>query len=875
MKKLSSNEIRDMFLKYFEAHGHMIEPSASLIPHNDPTLLWINSGVAALKKYFDGTEKPKSHRITNAQKSIRTNDIENVGRTARHHTFFEMLGNFSIGDYFKKEAIHFAWELLTSPEWFHFEKEKLYVTVYPDDEEAYRIWVDEIQIDPSHILKSEENYWEIGDGPSGPNSEIYYDRGEKYDPEGIGERLFLEEIENDRYVEIWNIVFSQYDAKVGVARKDYKELPQKNIDTGMGFERLVSVIQEGETNFDTDLFLPIISEIEKIAKFPYEGEYKMAYRVICDHIRTITFALADGALFSNEGRGYVLRRVLRRAVRYGRKLGIETAFMYHLVQTVSENMNYFYPYLMEKIDLTSKLVKTEELAFHTTLKNGEKLLKEALQSASDTKVLSGEIVFKLYDTYGFPKELTMEIAKDSGFDVDLEGFDEMMAQQQERARSSRHDEQSMNSQSEDLMNFKEESTFIGYDHNSVMAKVIGLFIDGKQVDELTQSGDVILDKTCFYAESGGQVGDTGILEGSDFKAKVVDCKKTRNQQNLHKIEIEKGVLKVGDTLQGSIDIARRDLIRANHSSLHLLNKALHDVLGNHINQAGSFCSDEYARFDFTHFEKITHEQLREIETIVNQNILRTIDVKTHVLPIEEALKIGAIALFDEKYGDIVRVVDMEDASKEFCGGTHVKNTQDIGVFKIISEESIGSGTRRIVSKTKYKAYEVIQSESEKLYQIAGQLDASSINQIDEKLNALKEAHEILRKEFNKQKNQMLQLKVSEFVTNAQSIHEMNVVIMHEANIPTGDLKALAENINHRLQNGFVFIVSKTDDKLGFVCVLSDFTVNNGYHAGNIIKAVAAVCEGKGGGKPQSAQGGGKAIVSTDAILTLVTEMIQN
>ena len=447
-KQLTGNQIRQMFLDFFASKGCMIEPGASLIPHNDPTLLWINAGVSALKKYFDGTEKPKSNRICNAQKSIRTNDIENVGKTARHHTFFEMLGNFSIGDYFKTEAITWAWEFLTSPEWIGFDKNRLYVTVYPDDIEAYNTWV-KVGMIESHIRKTNDNFWEIGEGPGGPDTELYYDRGEKYDPEHLGEKLFFDDIENDRYIEVWNIVFSQYDCKPGqMQRSEYKELPQKNIDTGMGLERLVCLVQDGETNFDTDLFLPIIHETEKYAKHPYtDPEYKMAYRVIADHIRTVTFAIADGATFSNEGRGYVLRRVLRRAVRYGIKLGIADSFMYKLVQVVADNMKAYYPYVEDKVALISKLVKTEEESFHTTLANGENLLNTALKEHADTKQLPGNVVFKLYDTYGFPKELTIEIAEDAGYTVDLEGFNAEMQAQKQRARDARSAEQSMGSQS--------------------------------------------------------------------------------------------------------------------------------------------------------------------------------------------------------------------------------------------------------------------------------------------------------------------------------------------------------------------------------------------------------------------------------------------
>ena len=436
MKQLTGNQVRQLFLDYFKEHGHMIEPGASLVPHNDPTLLWINAGVAALKKYFDGTEKPKSNRIANAQKSIRTNDIENVGKTARHHTFFEMLGNFSIGDYFKKEAIHFAWEFLTDPKWINFPKDKLYISVYTDDDEAYRVWTEECGVDPSHILRTDDNFWEIGEGPGGPDSEIFFDRGEAYDPQGLGERLFFEELENDRYIEVWNIVFSQYDCKPELPRKEYKELPQKNIDTGMGLERLVSLIQGGETNFDTDLFLPIIRATEKIAKYPYEGEYKMAYRVIADHIRTVTFALSDGANFSNNGRGYVLRRVLRRAVRYGIKLGIDKPFMYQLVKVVADEMKDFYPYLQEKVAYNENLVRIEEETFHKTLANGERLLNDEIAKAEDG-ILSGKVVFRLYDTYGFPYELTAEIAAENGLKVNHEEYEAEMKMQKERARAAR------------------------------------------------------------------------------------------------------------------------------------------------------------------------------------------------------------------------------------------------------------------------------------------------------------------------------------------------------------------------------------------------------------------------------------------------------
>lgn len=874
MKNLTGSQVRSMFLEYFKQHGHMIEPGASLVPHNDPTLLWINSGVAALKKYFDGSEKPSCNRITNAQKSIRTNDIENVGKTARHHTFFEMLGNFSIGDYFKQDAIPFAWEFLTSKDWIGFDKDRLYVTVYPDDTEAYDIWVNKIKIDPSHILKTEENYWQIGEGPSGPCSEIHYDRGEAYDPDGLGEKMFFEEMENERYIEVWNIVFSQYDAKEGVDRKDFKELPQKNIDTGMGLERLVCLVQDGETNFDTDLFLPIIHETEKLAKHKYENEYKMAYRVIADHIRTVTFALADGASFSNEGRGYVLRRVLRRAIRYGKSIGIESAFMYSLVQTVADVMKDFYPYVQDKVELISKLVKTEELAFHSTLKNGEKLLMDELENAKDTKVLQGDVVFKLYDTYGFPKELTIEIANDNGYSVDMTSFDTEMKKQQERARSSRSEEQSMSSQSKDLMDFVSEFEFLGYEVTINSSKVVGLFKDGIKVNELNDEGDIILEKTCFYAESGGQVSDTGILYNDSFLADVIDCQKAPHKQHMHHVNVKNGVVKVGDILTAKVDVERRNLIKANHSSLHLLNSALHKVLGNHINQAGSYLNDEYARFDFTHYEKVNHQQLRDIEDLVNSYIMQDNNVKTEVLPIDEAMNSGAIAIFDEKYGDVVRVVSMGDASKEFCGGIHVSNTQEIGVFKIISEESIGSGIRRITSKTKMLAYDEMAKEIERLSSIAKQMNLNSPLEIEDKLNVLLNENNELKKEVSKQKEKMTLLKADELSSKTEEINGLNVLLIKDNSLTSSNIKNFAETLKNKVKDSVVFISSNNENKLTFACALSKTAVDKGLNAGKLIKLAASLSEGNGGGRNDLAQGGGKDVSKEDLVISNIKEEIK-
>ena len=853
MKKLSGNEVRQMFLDFFISKDHMIEPGASLIPVNDPSLLWINAGVAALKKYLDGREKPKCNRIANAQKCIRTNDIENVGKTARHHTFFEMLGNWSIGDYFKEESLKMSWEFLTSPEWIGFDKERIYVTVYPDDDEAYRIWTEVIGLDPSHILKSYDNFWEIGEGPCGPDSEIYYDRGPKYDPQGLGEKLFFEEMENDRYIEIWNNVFSQYDAKEGVDRKDYKELPQKNIDTGMGLERLVALIQDGETNFDTDLFLPYIHATERLAKKKY-SEDKMAFRVIADHVRTCVFALADGASFSNEGRGYVLRRVLRRAMRYARNIGIEGPFLHELVDVVCENMKEFYPYLLEKKDFIKKLIKREEEAFIKTLANGEKLLNAEL-SKEGLKVLPGEVVFKLYDTYGFPKEMTIESANDRGIEVDMEGFDRCMKHQKELARSSRDNAESMHNQSKDLLDFNEPFTFTGYESYTGEGRVTGLFIAGKKVDVIESEGDVIFDRTPFYAESGGQVGDTGIIFTDGVKAEVLDVKKAPNGQFMHKVKVIDGSIAMGDVLKQEIDINARKLTRANHSSLHLLQSALKAVLGNHIAQAGSYVCKDYARFDFNHFEKISEDDLRKIENLVNEYIQSDLPVCTEVLDIEEAKKTGAVALFDEKYEDKVRVVSMGDVSKEFCGGTHAVNTGELGLFEIVSEESVGSGIRRIECKTKMAAYHDFKGYEDMLNSYKQCLGLKNINMIADRINALKSENAELNAKLNAMRQKLMNADADALVLNAKQVNDFNYIIYHTHDLEY-NLRDYAIMLRNKLNGGFVFILNETADKYQFIAASGEKALASGKKAKEMVVMASKLAGGKGGGKPDCAQAGG-------------------
>ncbi|MDD3923756.1 MAG: alanine--tRNA ligase [Erysipelotrichaceae bacterium] len=868
MKELSSAQIRQMFLDFFKAKGHMIEPSASLVPINDPTLLWINAGVAALKKYFDGTIKPACPRIANAQKSIRTNDIENVGKTARHHTFFEMLGNFSIGDYFKKEAILFAWEFLTSDRYLGLDKSRLYVTVHPDDVEAYQIWVNDTDLDPKHILKTEGNFWEIGEGPCGPDTEIFYDRGKQYDPDELGDRAFFEELENDRYIEIWNIVFSQYEAKEGLSRSEYKELPQKNIDTGMGLERLVCIMQKGETNYDTDLFLPIIEETIKHAKNLYENDYKVAYRVVADHIRTITFALSDGAMFSNEGRGYVLRRVLRRAVRYGIKLGINEPFIFKLVNVVAENMRSFYPYLMEKVDYISELVKIEEERFHKTLAAGEKLLLDVMKESEDNE-LAGDVVFKLYDTFGFPYELTKEIALESGYKVDEKGFKESMQKQRERARNARAEMESMSSQSADLINFTLKSEFCGYEVLKCEAKVIGLFKYGEAVDEIDNEGEAIFSMTPFYAESGGQIADRGVISSEYINGDVIDVRKAPNKQHLHYIKINDGVLRLNDKLRLEVFEDRRNLIRNNHSSAHLLQAALKTILGKHITQAGSYVSDKYLRFDFTHFAKVEQEQLREIEKLVNDYIYQAHNVTTNIMDLDHAKDSGATALFDEKYDKLVRVVSMGDVSKELCGGTHVSNTANIGLFKIVSEESIGSGIRRITSISGIDAYEAFLNEQDRLIKVSQLLKTGSIVNVVEKIEQLILENKQLNDIIFEQNNRLMALKAQQLLDDVRVINDLNIIIAQIKDASSDNLKTIIDNLKNKLKDSLIFLYNVSDDKVIYVVYCSEKAIANGYKAGDIAKEAAILSQGNGGGRADMAQSGGK---DTSAITNVLDQL---
>ena len=869
MKYMTSAEIRQMWLDFFKSKGHQVEPSASLVPVNDPTLLWTNAGVTPLKKYFDGSVVPENPRITNAQKCIRTNDIENVGKTARHHTFFEMLGNFSIGDYFKKDVIPWACELLFSDKWFGFDKNKLYITYYTKDLEAKETWM-KAGIAEDHLIPLDGNFWEIGEGPCGHDTEMFYDRGEKYDKRGP--ELIRDDIENDRFIEIWNIVFSQYNSKIGVARENYKELPHKNIDTGCGLERLCCVMQGADTNYDTDLFLPIIKKVEAISGVKYTGQ--MAFKVIADHVRTVTFAVADGATLSNEGRGYVLRRVLRRASKYAKSLGINKPFMAELVDVVVDIMDPFYPYLHEKKDICKRIITQEEEKFLSTLTQGEKKLADICDKA-ESKVISGEDAFTLYDTYGFPIELTIEAAEEKGFTVDVDGFKNFLQQQKERARAARGENESMKGQNKAFMDYKEESKFSGYNCTNQYAKVIQVFGNG-----------VVLDETPFYAFSGGQLCDKGTLN----EIPVIDVIKMPNGQHLH--ILEDNPFSIGDMVFAEVDKENRNLTRKNHSAAHLFQAALQSVIGDHAHQQGSQVCAEYCRFDFNNYNSLTDEEIIKIEDLVNKYISEAHQVVTHVLPIEEAKKLGAMSLFSEKYGKVVRVVDM-GVSKEFCAGTHVDNTSEVEKFAIYSVESIGSGIFRMQAATSKDAMKyVIESQKNildtietiktKASDILAKAKAEGIDltfdfkdeEIKEegyryvlalkaKLALIQNASKELEKQYNQKKSQSALKSLSQY----DSLIENNKLITRVDTTDINVIKDMASALKNNKGLDYVLFASVNGEKVTFVCA-----ANNGFNASNIVKEATKITGGGGGGKPDMAQAGGKDPSKVEEALAHVKEV---
>lgn len=895
MKKLKGYEIRQMWLDFFREKGHLVIPSAPLVPVNDPSLLWINAGIAPLKKYFDGREIPVSRRMVNAQKSIRTNDIENVGKTARHHTFFEMLGNFSVGDYFKDEALTWGFEILTSPKWFGFNLNKLYFTVYPTDEETIQKWI-ELGVDKKHIIKLEGNFWEIGEGPCGPDTEVFYDRGEKYDKNKQGIKLLENEIENDRYIEIWNIVFSQFNAEAGKKREDYQELPSRNIDTGMGLERMACVMQEVETNYDTDLFLPIINKVEVLTKTKYEGQ--MAFKVIVDHVRSVVFAVSDGAILSNEGRGYVLRRILRRAVRFGKKLGMNEPFLYKLVDVVAENMSHFYPYLLNTKDNVKDIIKIEEEKFLHTLESGENRLLDYIKNSTDKEV-SGEIAFLLYDTFGFPFELTLEVAEEHGFIVDKLSFLEQLGKQKERARGSRAEEQSMNIQNEEFLNLKVDSVFLGYNELESNSVIKAIFSNDKQV--VKGKGELLLvfDKTPMYGLSGGQVGDLGTLYFNNEEFLITNTIVLPNKQHASFINTGNTEFKINDKVSIFVNKEFRKNVARNHSATHLLNESLRRVLGKHVQQQGSMVSDKELRFDFNNYKPLTDNELLKIEHLINKAIDANHDVITKIMAFDEAKGEGVQALFTDKYEDYVRVVNME-YSKELCGGTHVKSTGEIKRFVITSCETKGSGIFRITGTTGINvqnalidSIKIIESDITDLRKKASliikeakndniKLDYNNIelssylpsyeliiNRKNELMQIQAEIKE-LEKTFEKLKRETNKLKTDDFLKYVNEKKGINYIITKVIEQDNDILKDLIDSLSEKLNNSIVFFANIIDNKVIYICKNKTSIVK----AGDLVKQAAIISLGNGGGRADFAQSGGKDISKVDAALAIVKNIIE-
>lgn len=893
MKYMSHNEIREVWFRFFTKKKHKIYESAPLVPINDDSLLWINAGVAPLKKYFDGSEIPDSRRIVNIQKCIRTNDIENVGITKRHQTFFEMMGNFSIGDYFKDEAIEYAFELLTSDEYFGIPKDLLYVTVYTNDARARQKWK-EVGLAEDHIVPLDGNFWEIGEGPCGPDSEIFYDRGEKYDKDGKALEQFKQDIDQERFVEIWNNVFSQFNSREGEDRSEYEELPSKNIDTGAGLERWCCIFQDVDSNFETDLFFPIIKHIEELSDYDYVGQKE--FKIIADHIRAITFALADGACFENVGRGYVLRRLLRRSVRFGKALGFKEPFLYKIVSDVVSVMKDAYPYLVEKRPIIETAVLEEEKLFLKTLEAGERRLKELVNESNDGAI-SGEEAFKLYDTYGFPFELTEEYLNDLGFKVSREEFDKYMKAQKELAKKNAKNISSMASQKKVLLDFKEQSDFV-YSIYRLRSNVIAIFSKDEQVDSISHDTYIATRRTCFYAEAGGQVSDTGMIIGEHFKARVVKVFKAPNGQNIHKVRLLDGVITVGDTVELVVDKDRRKKIEANHSSCHIMQYSLQQVVSNSIHQAGSYVDNERVRFDFTYSGKMNDEKVLEVEKFANDMINKNLIVSTEVMPLDKAKQLGAMALFSEKYGDMVRVVKI-GKSIELCGGTHVANTKEIGSLAVFNIESKGSNVYRIEAATGeriestlretiqpyndekikllMKAREILEEARNSGFKLEFDVDITndeptSYKDIIYNRNELEYVHhevkELEKKYYELKENAVLD-NLDIYREHIKNINGINTLIMEVNDKDMNLLKSIIDNLMNEIDNGFIFFINIKEDSVQFVAKSNSFV-----NAGEVVKDASLRSEGNGGGSPKFAQGGGKTTKELETIKNHILEVIK-
>ncbi|MGI5998462.1 MAG: alanine--tRNA ligase [Lutispora sp.] len=873
MEKLGLNEIREKFLSFFETKDHLRLKSASLVPEKDKSLLLINSGMAPLKPYFTGQETPPKERVTTCQKCIRTPDIERVGKTARHGTFFEMLGNFSFGNYFKNEAIAWAWEFCT--QWLKLPEDRLWVTIYQDDDEAFEIWNKKIGINPERIVRmgKEDNFWEIGLGPCGPCSEIYYDRGEKY---SCGKPDCKLGCDCDRYIEFWNLVFTQFDRDED---GNYNRLANPNIDTGMGLERMSVIMQDVDNIFEVDTIRNTLDYICSLAGVEYGKDEKkdVSIRVITDHIRSVTFLISDGVIPSNEGRGYVLRRLLRRGARHGKLLGFEGPFLSKVSKKVIESYHQAYPELKEKEDYIENIINIEEERFEETLEQGLQKLQEYIDSMDDSRTLSGEAAFKLYDTYGFPLDLTKDILEEQGLKVDEKAFMNEMERQRERARTARGDNE-VEGWKEDIyskLDKEIKTIFVGYDNLSYPSIIKAIIADNTIVDKASEGMNinVILSETPFYAESGGQAADTGLIEGTGFKLDVKDCKKVTGGRFVHYCKVLEGEVRVGDSCTANVDKKRRFATSRNHSVTHLLHRALRDILGTHVEQAGSLVEKDRLRFDFSHFKAMTNEELASVEKEVNSAIWRSMDITVSEATIDEAKKMGAIALFGEKYGDIVRVVKMGDYSIELCGGTHMKNTSQIGMFKIISEGGIAAGVRRIEAITGEALYEYLLNKENIIADACSKLKSNEDELLRKIEHTIKENKE-LEKEIQSLKDKIADSSINSYLSNAQEVGSIKYIVIDTDSSSIEDMRALGDKLKEKLENGIAIMYSIGSDKTTILAMASKKAVSSGIHAGNIIKEVTKIGNGSGGGRPDMAQGGIKDNSKLDEIKEAIPMLIK-
>ncbi|ABX42978.1 alanine--tRNA ligase [Lachnoclostridium phytofermentans] len=876
MKVYGVNELRKMYLDFFESKGHLKLNSFSLVPQNDKSLLLINSGMAPLKPYFTGQEIPPKKRVTTCQKCIRTGDIENIGKTARHGTFFEMLGNFSFGDYFKHEAIAWSWEFLT--EVVGLSGDRLYPSIYLEDDEAFDIWNKEVGIAPERIFRmgKADNFWEHGAGPCGPCSEIYYDRGEKY---GCGDPNCTVGCECDRFIEVWNNVFTQFNSD---GNGNYEELENKNIDTGMGLERLAVVVQDVDTLFDIDTMKAIRDHVCKMANAEYKVDPKkdMSIRLITDHIRSVTFMTSDGIIPSNEGRGYVLRRLLRRAARHGRLLGIQGKFLAELSKTVIAESKDGYPELEEKKEYILKVLTIEEEKFNKTIDQGLSILSEMEEAlvSNGTKTLNGEDAFKLYDTYGFPLDLTKEILEEKGFSIDEEGFKKAMQVQRETARSARAVTNYMGADASiyDEIDPAITSNFVGYDRTSHTSKISVLTTETDLTDEVVggQTATIIVDETPFYATMGGQTADIGFIVGKDAEFEVEDTIKLKGGRVGHLGTVTKGSFKVGETVTLTIDTQKRQAIGKNHSATHLLQKALRNVLGSHVEQAGSFVTSERLRFDFTHFSALTKEEIAKVEAMVNEEIAKNVPVVTDVMSVEDAKKSGAMALFGEKYGDSVRVVTMGDFSKELCGGTHVANTGSITVFKILSEAGIAAGVRRIEAITSNAVFEYYKSMEEELHE-AAKVAKTEPASLVKRIESLQEELKTALSENEKLKAKLANNSLGDVMNQVVEVKGVKLLASKVTDADMNGLRNLGDQLKEKLGECVILLASASEDKVNLIAMATDGAMAKGAHAGNLIKEVAVLVGGGGGGRPNMAQAGGKNPSGIDAAIEKAVSVVEN